>query len=73
MTQAKREDRLRRAAHIARKLFEQGKHLPRRRIEEALAAENLSIRCPHTRRAAFEEIERLKVEEASSFSRRIQR
>lgn len=64
-TQRKLEARLVQAAQIARRLFEQGMHLPRTRIQDALTAENLSIRCPLTRRAAYDEIERLKMNELS--------
>jgi hypothetical protein len=63
VSNAKREDRLARATKVARLLFERNGHLPRRRIEQALAVEGLSIQCPEVRGAAYGEIERLKSEE----------
>lgn len=62
ISEAKREERMRRARLIARDLFAQVTHLPRRRIATALAAQGLNIQCPDTRRAAYDEIRRLNEE-----------
>lgn len=62
ISEAKRDDRIRRATLIARDLFGQGTHLPRSRIANALEAGGLSMRCPESRGAAFAEIERLTEE-----------
>lgn len=60
VSDVRREDRIARATKVARLLFERNGHLPRRRIDQALAVEGLSIRCPEVRGAAYGEIERLK-------------
>lgn len=62
ISKAKHEDRMRRAKLIVRDLFAQQTHLPRRRVATALAEQGLNIRCPDTRRAAYEEIQRLNDE-----------
>jgi TniQ len=62
ISQAKREERMRRAKLIVQDLFAQQTHLPRRRVATALAAQGLNIRCPDTRRAAYDEIHRLNEE-----------
>jgi hypothetical protein len=55
------------AAEIARQLFAESTHVPRRRLDHALARVGLSIRSPSVRKAAFSELRRLRergVEEA---------
>lgn len=56
----RRADEDRRARNVARQLFDEGTHLPRVRLQQALAANGLTLRAPRTRAVAFGEFERLR-------------
>lgn len=54
---------------MASQLFEQNVHISRALLQRALTADGLCMKCPHTRRAAFDEIERLTAEAALELQR----
>lgn len=58
----RRADQDQRARDIVRQLFDDGMHLPRLRLQRALAASGLTLQAPRTRAVAFGEIERLREE-----------
>lgn len=59
-TKARLEAHCAKAVAIARTLFEESSHVPRRRLDRALGQVGLSIRSPSVRKAAFAELRRLR-------------
>jgi hypothetical protein len=52
------------AVKVARRLFSESTHVPRRRLDRALGEAGLTIRNPLVRKAAFAELRRLREEAA---------